>query len=127
MNRPGYLRKSEMKPRENPDVLKIEKIQKKRMETHDFFYKRSKVYRMFTELEKTTFEDGKLPKTQKELIAIGISPVNACESCLEWHIKQASDAGAAMEEIIEALDMGIEMGIGPTTATNRFAMNVLQH
>ena len=116
-----------MKPQENPDVLKIEKIQKDRKEAHEFFYKKSKVYRVFVELEKKTFEDGKLAKKHKELIAIGISLVNSCESCLEWHIKQALDSGATLDEIIEALEVGLEMGIGPTTVTNRFAMKVLKH
>jgi len=61
------------------------------------------------------------------LIAVGISLVNSCESCLEWHIKQVLDAGATEGEIIEALEVGFEMGIGPTTVTSRFAMKVLKH
>jgi AhpD family alkylhydroperoxidase len=85
------------------------------------------VYRTFVELEQKTFRDGKLSRKHKELIAIGISLVNSCESCLEWHIGQALDAGAVTEEIIEALEVGFEMGIGPTTVTGRFAMRVLQH
>jgi AhpD family alkylhydroperoxidase len=121
------MRKTRMKPQENLTTAKIEQIQKDRKAAHEFFYKKSKVYRAYVELEKKTFEDGKLSKKQKELIAIGISLVNDCESCLEWHIKQALDSGATLDEIIEALGVGIEMGIGPTTVTNRFAMKVLKH
>ena len=106
---------------------KILEIQKDRQEAHKFFYEKSEVYRKFVELEQKTFRDGTLSKKNKELIAIGISLVNSCESCLEWHIKQALDAGAASEEIIEALEVGFEMGIGPTTVTSRFAMKVLKH
>ncbi|MBN2089107.1 carboxymuconolactone decarboxylase family protein, partial [candidate division KSB1 bacterium] len=51
----------------------------------------------------------------------------SCESCLEWHIKQALDNGATAEQIIEAIEVGFEMGIGPTTVNARFAMKVLQH
>lgn len=111
----------------NPDSAKIAQIQKDRKEAHKFFSDKSKVYRVFVEMEEKTFADGKLSKKHKELIAIGISLVNSCESCLEWHIKQALDAGATMEEIIEALEVGFEMGIGPTTVTSRFAMKVLKH
>ena len=49
-----------------------------------------------------------------------------CESCMEWHIKQAIDKGATEAEIIEAIEVGIEMGGGPTTVSARFAMNVLK-
>ena len=63
----------------------------------------------------------------KELIAIGISLITGCEPCLEWHIKQVKDARATDEQIIEALEVGFEMGIGPATVTARFAMKVLQY
>jgi len=106
---------------------KIREIQRERKAAHKYFYERSEVYRTFVELEQKTFRDGNLSRKHKELIAIGISLVNSCESCLEWHIKQALDAGAVTEEIIEALEVGFEMGIGPTTVTSRFAMKVLQH
>ena len=111
----------------NPDQAKIAQIQKDRKEAHKFFSEKSKVYRTFVEMEQQTFADGHLPKKYKELIAVGISLVNSCESCLECHIKQALDAGSTMEEIIEALEVGFEMGIGPTTVTSRFAMKVLKH
>jgi len=107
--------------------IKIKEIQKDRAEAHKYFYEKSEVYRTFVELEQKTFKDGHLLKKHKELIAIGISLVNSCESCLEWHIKQALDSGANTEEIIEALEVGFEMGIGPTTVTSRFAMKVLKH
>ncbi|MCU0638401.1 MAG: carboxymuconolactone decarboxylase family protein [Candidatus Krumholzibacteria bacterium] len=116
-----------MNERKALDTAKIEQIQRDRKEAHKFFTDKSKVYRIFTELEEKTFQDGSLSKKHKELIAVGISLVNSCESCLEWHIKQALDAGATLEEVIEALEVGLEMGIGPTTVTNRFAMKVLKH
>ncbi len=116
-----------MNIQENTDLIKIRQIQKDRKEAHTFFSEKSKVYRIFVEMEQKTFEDGNLSKKYKELIAIGISLVNSCESCLEWHIKQALDAGATLEEVIEALEVGFEMGIGPTTVTSRFAMKVLKH
>jgi alkylhydroperoxidase/carboxymuconolactone decarboxylase family protein YurZ len=46
---------------------------------------------------------------------------------LEWHIKQALDCGATENEIIEAVEIGIEMGGGPATVSARFAMNVLKY
>ena len=78
-------------------------------------------------MEKITYIDGVLKKRDKELIAIGISIATNCESCMEWHIKQALDEGASQEEILEAIEVGIEMSGGPGTVAARFAMNVLEY
>ena len=111
---------------ENLDKEKIEKIIKNRKIGHAFYSKKSEVYQKFCEMEQCTYKDGHLSRLQKELIAIGISVVSDCESCMEWHIKQAIDNEASEEEIIEAIEVGIEMGGGPATASARFAMNVLK-
>jgi AhpD family alkylhydroperoxidase len=112
---------------ENMDKNKIEQIVKTRKQAHSYYLKKSKVYQSFVDMEQNTYKDGELSKKQKELIAIGISVVINCESCMEWHIKQAIDDGATEEEIIEAIEVGIEMSGGPGTASSRFAMNVLEY
>jgi AhpD family alkylhydroperoxidase len=119
-----------MKIMNNMEILdrkKIEQIIKTRKIAHAFYSKKSKVYQAFVEMEQKTYTDGKLSKYQKELIAIGISVVINCESCMEWHIKQAIDCGATEEVILEAIEVGIEMAGGPATASARFAMNVLDY
>ena len=112
---------------ENLDKVKIEQIIRIRKQAHSYYLKRSKVYKSFTEMEQKTYEERELTKKQKELIAIGISVVKNCESCMEWHIKQAIDAGTKEEEIIEAIEVGIEMSGGLGTVSARFAMNVLEY
>jgi AhpD family alkylhydroperoxidase len=124
---PGKIGTQNISPMENPGKNKIEQIVKNRKKAHSFFLKKSKVYKSFVDMEQKTYKDGDLSKRQKELIAIGISVVINCESCMEWHIKQALDDGAAEGEIIEAIEVGIEMGGGPATASARFAMNVLEY
>ncbi len=111
----------------NLDADKIEQIVKTRKQAHGYYQKKSKVYQAFVEMEQKTYKNGDLSKKQKELIAIGISVVINCESCMEWHIKQAVDDGATEGEIIEAIEVGIEMSGGPGTASARFAMNVLDY
>ena len=111
----------------NPDKEKIERIIQTRKQAHSFFIKKSKVYRSFVDMEQNTFTDGNLSKLQKELIAIGISVTQNCESCMEWHIKQALDIGASENEILEAIEVGIEMSGGPGTVSARFGMNVLNY
>jgi AhpD family alkylhydroperoxidase len=77
-------------------------------------------------MEQAAFSDGALPKTTKELIAIGISVTIDCESCMQWHIEQAAAAGATMREVLEAVEVGIEMGGGPATVSARFALDVME-
>ena len=46
---------------------------------------------------------------------------------MELHIKQALDDKASAQEIIEAIEVGIEMSGGPGTVSARFAMSVLEY
>ena len=87
---------------------------------------KSKVYEAFLEMEKAAYCDGALPKKTKELIAVGISVVIDCESCMQWHIEQAAKAGASKKEVLEAVEVGIEMGGGPATVPARFALEVME-
>ena len=106
---------------------KLREIARLRKKSHStLLKKKSKVYEAFLAMEKATYTDGELPKKVKELIAIGISVVINCESCMQWHIEQAAHAGASTKEILEAIEVGIEMGGGPATAHARFALEVLE-
>lgn len=87
---------------------------------------RSPVYAAFQEMERCAYSDGALPKKHKELVAVGISVVINCESCMQWHIDQAAQAGATENEVLEAIEVGIEMGGGPATAYARFALEVME-
>ena len=111
----------------NKEFEKIEEIIKVRKFAHEFFLKNSKVYKSFVDLEQKTFSDGELKKKYKELIALGISIVINCESCMEWHINEALKSDATLKEIIEAIEVGIEMGGGPATVASRFALKVLDY
>jgi AhpD family alkylhydroperoxidase len=111
----------------NFDKNKIEQIVKTRKQANSYYLKKSKVFQSFVNMEHNTYKDGELSKKQKELIAIGISVVINCESCMEWHIKQALEDGVSEAEIIEAIEVAIEMSGGPGTVSARFAMNVLEY
>ena len=45
---------------------------------------------------------------------------------MQWHIEQAAAAGATYDEILEAVEVGIEMGGGPATVSARFALQVME-
>jgi AhpD family alkylhydroperoxidase len=106
---------------------KIGDIISLRGKAHSFFSQKSEVYNSFLEMEKNTYREGALSRKSKELIATGISIVINCESCMECHIKNAIDEKASLEEIIEAIEVGLEMSGAPGTAAARFAMKVLDY
>jgi AhpD family alkylhydroperoxidase len=83
---------------------------------------KSRTYAAFLDMERAAYSDGALPRKAKELIAVGISVVIDCESCMQWHIEQAAAQGATREELLEAVEVGMEMGGGPATVSARFAL-----
>lgn len=105
---------------------KIEQIIRQRKWANGRLMKHnSKVFRISWELEQATFSDGAPPKKTKELIAVGISVITNCESCMQWHITEAVKSGASEQEVLEALEVAFEMGIGPATVNGRFALEVM--
>ena len=105
---------------------RLRELTRKRKGAHARLLKlKSRVYDAFLAMEKATYCDGALEKKIKELIAVGISVTNNCESCMQWHIEQAAKSGASKEEVLEAIEVGIEMGGGPATVSARFALDVM--
>ena len=106
---------------------KLKELSRTRKRAHtDLLKMKSKTYAAFLDMEKATYCDGELSKKQKELIAVGISVVINCESCMQWHIEQAAQDGATLREVLEAVEVGIEMGGGPATVSARFALAVMK-
>ena len=106
---------------------KIEEVRRRRKAAHSKLSSlNSKVYKRFLQMETAAYTAGALTKKQKECIAIGISVVIGCESCMEWHITQAAAAGASIKEVLEAIEVGIEFGGGHATVSARFALEVIE-
>jgi len=70
----------------------------------------------FMNLLGATYAPGKLDVKFKELISIGIAVYNRCEYCIVFHAYKALEAGATIEEIIEAAMVSVAFGGGPTIA-----------
>ena len=105
----------------------LREISQKRKRAHQKLLSMgSKTYQAFLEMEQVTYQDGTLSKKHKELIAVGISVVTDCESCMQWHIDQAASADATEDEVLEALEVGMEMGGGRATVSARFALDVME-
>jgi AhpD family alkylhydroperoxidase len=107
-------------------MKRIEELRNQRQHAHRrLLDQKSKVYQAFLAMESATYSDGALPRKVKELMAVGISVVIDCESCMEWHITQAVREGASRQELLEAVEVAMEMAGGPGTASARFALEVM--
>ena len=109
------------------DIQKIKKIISERKKANEFYKINSKTYEKFLDMEEQAFSSNALSKKMKELIATGISIVINCESCMEWHIHKSIKSGATKEEILDAINIGIEMSGGPGTVSSRFALKILEY
>ena len=108
------------------DMSDMKAIEERRESAHQrLLALDSNVYKAFLRMEQAAYSDGALTKKHKELVAIGISVVVNCESCMQWHIEQAARANASFEEVLEAVEVGIEMGGGPATVAARFALEAM--
>jgi len=61
----------------------------------------------------TTENDGAISKKNKEIICVSLSVVKQCKWCIAFHVKNALNAGASKEELMEASFVAALMGGGP--------------
>ncbi len=57
---------------------------------------------------------GALDVKTKELISVALSIAEHCEWCIAFHVKNALEAGATRDEIMEACLVAVVMGGGPS-------------
>lgn len=74
------------------------------------------------EVEK---EDALSTKT-KELISVALSIVAKCKWCIAFHVKNALDAGATKEEVMESCFVAALMGGGPALMYTQLAVKALE-
>jgi AhpD family alkylhydroperoxidase len=105
---------------------RIDEIAQQRNDGHwNLVRFRSKVYDAAQAVEEATFADGTLSRKTKELIAVGIAIQSNSEPCIQNHVERAAEQGAPFEEVLEAIEVGIEMGGALARESARFAFLVL--
>ena len=81
---------------------------------------------MKSEMEPVLSQKAKLDPAVKELVAVGASAVANCQSCVEYHVGMAKNAGARVEEIAEAIEIAKSVRAGAASKTEKFASTLLQ-
>ncbi len=79
----------------------------------------------FTQLHKSATADGALNRKTKELIALGVAMTVNCDGCIAYHVKDALEAGASEEEIVETIGVVVMMGGGPAVVYGCQALEAL--
>ncbi|MGE5485003.1 MAG: carboxymuconolactone decarboxylase family protein [Ignavibacteriales bacterium] len=68
----------------------------------------------FMGLLGAAYKEGALSVKVKELISVGIAAYNRCQYCIVYHVYHALKAGATREEIMEAANVAVAFGGGPS-------------
>jgi AhpD family alkylhydroperoxidase len=73
----------------------------------------------FANLRSEIMKDGVLSAKDKALIALACSAAIRCDSCVEFHKKEAISTGATREEMLEAAAIGglVRLGSGFESAS----------
>jgi len=70
-------------------------------------------------------EQGVLDTKTKELISVALSVACKCKWCIVFHTKNALDAGATKDEIVEACYVAILMAGGPAFMYTRLVLEAI--
>lgn len=107
-------------------AMDIEKMKADRKEYNLKLMHADGFFKEFGELDDKTYSAGAIDKKHKELMGLAISVVSRCNECICYHIEGCLNAGANMEEIVEAIKIGVIGGGSITYPNARFAIKVLE-
>ena len=80
----------------------------------------------FHELSRQVFAAGALDVKTKQLIAVAVAHVTQCSYCIRGHTKGARHAGAAEQEVMEAIWVAAEMRAGGAVAHSLIALETME-
>ena len=80
----------------------------------------------FQEFSREVFAAGALDAKTKQLIAVAVAHVTQCPYCIRGHTKGARRAGAAQQEIMEAIWVAAEMRAGGAFAHSLLALETME-
>lgn len=90
------------------------------------FSLKPEIMKAFLDFDGRVFAAGSLDVKTKELIAVACAHVTQCPYCIEGHTRKAKKAGAADDEIAEAIFVAAAMRAGGAMAHSCIAMSVLE-
>ncbi len=80
----------------------------------------------FSRFMEAVLKNNALDTKTKELISLAIGVARCCKYCIALHVKNALEAGATKEEIIEASLVAVLMSGGPAFAYTTEVIKALE-
>ena len=80
----------------------------------------------FMELLHATGRPKALSTKEKELIAVALSVAARCHWCIGYHVKNAMEAGASKEELIEASYVAVTMAGAPALMYMQLVLKAIE-
>ncbi len=80
----------------------------------------------FMNLLQATGKPKVLSTKDKELIAVALSVAAKCHWCIGFHVKNALDAGATKEELVEASYVAVTMAGGPALMYMQLVLKAIE-
>jgi AhpD family alkylhydroperoxidase len=71
-------------------------------------------------------EKGAIEIKTKKLIAVSLAVALKCEWCIAYHTKTALDAGASVDELVEACAVAILMAGAPAMMATKLVLDAIQ-
>ncbi|MBN2517951.1 MAG: carboxymuconolactone decarboxylase family protein [Candidatus Altiarchaeota archaeon] len=79
----------------------------------------------FMDFVKQVEKKGALDVKTKELISVALSIAEHCKWCIAFHVKNALEAGATKDEIMEAAFVAVLMGGAPSLMYCKLVMDAI--
>lgn len=80
----------------------------------------------FAEVSRAATTSGSFSSAQKELLAVALAVAKGCDDCILYHADAARRHGAEEAALVEALEVAVEMGGGPSVMYAAKALDVFR-
>jgi AhpD family alkylhydroperoxidase len=92
-------------------MSKIDSFKEERLRLNEVVLKYAgKVTKRFLSLDRVVYEEGAITKKTKEMLGLVASLVLRCDDCIKYHLIRCKEAGITIEELEEALSIGLVVG-----------------
>lgn len=92
----------------------ISRLKAAKMRIADYAKASPEIMKSMGTLSAAAIKAGQFSTAERELVAVAIAVVTHCDDCIVYHLDAARRHGAEEAQLVEALDVAIEMGGGPT-------------
>lgn len=106
--------------------MDIQKKNQERSELNWLMSEKDDFFQVFGKLDDNVYSDGVIPKKYKELTGLSISILTRCDECILYHIQGCIAAESCVQEMVEAIKIGVIGGGSITYPSARLAFNILK-